>query len=119
MLRRYTVILSLTLLLVPVFVFAAPQNFQDLVYLVVSFINTAVEVVIAFAVLGFMWGVFQYIYTDHASKIEEGRKMMVWGIIALFVMVSLWGILRILTDTFLNSGSSIDSGTINTPSITI
>jgi len=105
MLKHSTILTLLTFLLIPAVAFAAPQNFRDLVILIVSFINTAIGVVIAFAVLGFFWGVFQYIYNEHASKIEEGRKMMVWGIIALFVMVSLWGILEVLTITFLYDGA--------------
>ena len=90
------------LLTAPQITFAAPKNFAELVNLFVSIINTAVPIVIAFAVLGFFWGLAKYISSaGDSSKIEEGRNIMIYGTIGLFVMVSLWGILRILSETFL------------------
>jgi len=86
----------------PIISFAAPRTFGELIYVLVSLINTAVSVVIALAVLGFFWGVTKYMFSaQDSTKLEEGKKIMVWGIIALFVMVSIWGILRILINTFL------------------
>lgn len=75
------------------------QTFGDLVCLFISIINMLIPILISLAVLGFFWGVFQYGFTT--EKIAEGKKIMVFGIIALFVMVSIWGILRILAQTFL------------------
>jgi hypothetical protein len=94
-----------TLFFVPVVVFAAPKDFPELIGLFISLINSAVSVVFALAVLGFFWGVSKFIFSaGDTSKIEEGRKIMMWGIIALFVMVSIWGILAILENTFLDAG---------------
>ncbi len=104
--KKLTIFTLLTVLLTPSTVFAAPQDFGELVYLLISFINTTVSIIIALAVLGFFWGIFKYIFSaGDSSKIEEGRKIMVWGIITIFVMVSIWGILRLLSNTFLSSGS--------------
>lgn len=45
----------------------------------------------------FMWNIFQYIrFADSEQKRTEYRKTMVWGVVALFVMVSIWGIIAIL-----------------------
>ena len=102
MFKLITIPAFLSFLITPLVVFAAPQNFADLVDLFVSLINTAVVVLISLAILGFFWGLAQYVFSaKDSAKIEEGRKIMVWGAIALFVMVSLWGILRILRYTFL------------------
>lgn len=101
---RFTTILALFLVLfsVPVITFAAPSNFVDLVNLFISIINIAVTVLIALAVLGFFWGLTRYILSaNDSTKIEEGRKVMVYGFIGLFVAVSLWGILLALKNTFL------------------
>jgi hypothetical protein len=48
----------------------------------------------ALAVLAFFWGLVKYIASasDEAAK-ESGKNLMIWGMIALFVMVALWGIL--------------------------
>lgn len=88
--------------LIPFVAFAAPRNFVDLVYFFVYLVNIAISVVIALAVLGFLWGITKYMLSaQDSTKIEEGRKVMIYGILGLFVAVSLWGILRILVHTFL------------------
>ena len=33
------------------------------------------------------------------KKIEEGKRMMFWGVIALFIMASITGIITLLQDT--------------------
>ena len=98
--------LLLVLFLIPGAVFAAPDDFPDLVRLLVSLINLVVSVIIVFAVLGFFWGLSKYVLSaQDSTKMEEGRKIMMYGFIGLFVMVSMWGILQILSDTFLNGSS--------------
>jgi len=100
--RFLTIFLSPTLFLTPLVVFAAPRNFVDLVYFFVHLVNITISIVIALAVLGFLWGVTKYMLSARDSaKIEEGRKVMVYGVLGLFVAVSLWGILKILVNTFL------------------
>lgn len=43
------------------------------------------------ALLAFFWGVFKYIRNSGNDK-DEGKKIMFWGVIALFVMSSVWGL---------------------------
>ena len=61
----------------------------------------ATPVVVALALFAFFWGLAMYIFNTGS---EEGRKkgiqIMIWGIIALFVMVSIWGIIEVLNVTF-------------------
>lgn len=95
-------ILFISFIAIPQFVFAAPNNFGELIDLFIHIINITIPILIALAVLGFFWGVFRYGFSrESEDKIKEGRKIMVWGFIALFVMVSIWGILRVLAVTFL------------------
>lgn len=61
--------------------------------------NVAVPVVFALAFIVFIWGVFQVFIlggTNEEAK-EKGRALMLWGLIGFFVMVSVWGLVRILT----------------------
>ena len=37
---------------------------------------------------------------NEEAKKAKGRSFMIWGIIALTVMISIWGLVRILTGTF-------------------
>ena len=49
----------------------------------------------------FIWGVVQTVINPaEEAKKEKGRQFMIWGIIALTVMVSMWGLVRIFGNTF-------------------
>ncbi len=64
--------------------------------------NFLVPLIIALAVLVFLWGVFKAFIlggTDEGKR-AEGRKLMLWGIIAFVVMVALWGVVSLVTDLF-------------------
>lgn len=66
----------------------------------VDFINgTLVPLVFALAFLMFIWGVFKYFILGGGDeeKRAEGKQLMLWGIIAFVVMVSVWGIVNILS----------------------
>lgn len=67
---------------------------------ILGLINFAVPVVIALAVLYFFWGLAQYILEGAGEGKDKGKEMMIWGIIALFVMVSVWGFINLLQTTF-------------------
>ena len=63
--------------------------------------QSIIPLLITLSVAFFIWGVGQYMLNaNDSTKREEGRKFMVWGIIALFVIVSIWGLIKILTGTF-------------------
>ena len=51
--------------------------------------------VLSFAV--FVWGTITFIAksADDTGR-EEGRKRMLWGVIALFLLVTVWGTLQLL-----------------------
>lgn len=76
-------------------------NLGDVLNLIQGFINTLLPLIIALAVLVFVWGVFKYVSAgDDEEARKSGRMMMVNGIIAIFVMVSVWGLVNILVYTF-------------------
>jgi hypothetical protein len=66
----------------------------------VDVINLAVQVLGTVALVLFLWSVVRYITTSTEKDQRESREAMVWGIIALFVLVSIWGILRIMKSVF-------------------
>jgi hypothetical protein len=85
----------------PVLAFAQPRvdSVQDAGTFIVSLINNvAVPVIFALAFIVFIWGVFQYFIAGghNDEKREDGKKLMLWGIIGFFVMVSVWGLVNIL-----------------------
>ncbi len=49
----------------------------------------------------FLWGMVRYIRgSDDVKQREENKKFIYWGIIGLTVMVSVWGIVKIVNSTF-------------------
>ncbi len=57
--------------------------------------------IVAFAVIVFLWGIYKYMSAGESEQIKsEGKETMSWGIIGIFVMISLWGLVRILQSTF-------------------
>lgn len=55
------------------------------------------EVMIALAVVFFLYGVVEFIAgAGSGEKRTTGRKHMIWGIIGLFVMISVFGLMNLL-----------------------
>lgn len=82
---------------------------------IVGFINMVIKVVAVGAVILFFSWLVQFIYNaGDENKIKQGRSFLLWGLLGLFILFSLWGILTLMCETFLGSacgaGSSLPSG---------
>ncbi len=78
------------------------MNFSSLVQIVINSVLTPVTVlIVGLAVFYFLWGVLKYIQSvGDETKRKEGASMMTYGIIGLFVMGALWGLVHVLDTTF-------------------
>lgn len=92
------------------------QGLDNIIDTVGNLIGTITPIIVALALLYFFWGLAKYILSaGDEEKKTEGRNIMIWGIIALFVMVSVWGLVGVIADTFgIETG-----GTIPIPSVNI
>ena len=82
-------------------VFAASRTFKDLANSFYNILGGLVPIIVALAIVAFLYGVQRYILAGASEeKIKEGRNMMIYGIIGIFVMVSVWGLVRIVVQTF-------------------
>ena len=64
-------------------------------------IRSIIPLVFGIAILIFIWGVVQFIGNgDNEEKRKEGKTFMIWGIIAITVMVSIWGFVAMLGKSF-------------------
>lgn len=64
-----------------------------------SIVNPLVTLMIAVAVVFFIYGVVEFISAANNEEARtKGRQHMVWGVIGLFIMVSVWGIMNILNN---------------------
>ena len=49
----------------------------------------------------FFWGVADFIRGSNNEEMRKtGKDHMIWGIIIIFVMISVWGFVAILEDAF-------------------
>lgn len=67
--------------------------------------NIIIPILITLAVLYTIWGVIKYATAKEAEDQAEGRRVIITGIIGLFVIVSIWGLVAVLNSTFeINQG---------------
>jgi len=60
------------------------------------------------AVLMFFWGLAIFILkSGDPEEIKKAKKMMTWSIIALFLMVSVWGVVKIMQETIFTGDGSL------------
>jgi hypothetical protein len=82
------------------------------------FINTLIPILIALAVVYFMWGVIQYAIAKDEEAKTGGRDAMIWGLVALLVLTSMWGLVNILKKTFgVTDSSAIQVPCIESPGV--
>lgn len=75
-----------------------PDDFKDVVCYVTNFIGLLTPLLVAISLLVFFWGIARFILAaGDEKKVEEGKKLLIWGTIGLFVIASLWGIIQILS----------------------
>ena len=60
-------------------------------------LNKSIPLLVLLATVVFLWGVVRYITAGgDETKIEEARKLIVYGIIGLAVIVAVWGFVNVL-----------------------
>ena len=80
----------------------ASPKLADLFNYITCIINGSVlPLIITLALVSFVWGVVQYVInTDEEAKRAKGRQFMIWGIVALTVMISVWGLVSLVGGSF-------------------
>ena len=67
-------------------------GFAELVASTLRIFNQLIPVLVALALVLFMIGIIRYIRSGNEKK---NRTEIMWSLVALFVLFSVWGILRI------------------------
>jgi hypothetical protein len=105
--------------LLPVLAFAQnnPElgNLESLLKAIGRLVNLATPIVIGLALLAFFWGLVKFIFASSDDDKKSGKSFMIGGIIALFVMVAIVGIIKFIASAFdVETG-----GNLPTPGVTI
>ena len=64
--------------------------------------SVAVPVLFAIAFIVFLYGITKSYIFSHGepAEVEKGHKLILWGIIGFVVMISLWGLVNVVANTF-------------------
>lgn len=109
--RSAKVLASLVLYTLPLVVLAQ-SNAQTLIDRIGGLIDALIPIAASLALLFFFWGIVKYIWNSgNESEQEEGRKIIARGIIALFVIAAIFGIIELLS-TIIGVGTG---GTLDPP----
>ncbi len=103
-----TIICSVILL--PISAFAQAGDIFEFQDLIIDLLGRLGYLFWIIALTFFFWGLVKFINNaSDTDEHEQGKQFMIWGLIAFFVLVSLWGIVNfILVDTLGIDAAPID-----------
>jgi hypothetical protein len=73
---------------------------QGVLCKIAEIFGAVIPVLIALGVIYFIWGVISYVIASDEEAKKSGRNRMIYGIIGLAVIIAVWGLVKILTNTF-------------------
>ena len=83
------------------FIAGAQEGITNLITMVQGWVNSLLPLLIGIAVLVLIVGIIRYITAgEDEEKRGKARSLMIYGIIGLFVMVSMWGLVTFLGNAF-------------------
>lgn len=90
------------------FITTAVRNLCELVSLTVYYFNVAIYMIIALATVIFIWNVYRYFFKADVENKKEAGLYVMYSIIGFFVILSFWGLVNIVKNTF-NLDTSVPS----------
>jgi hypothetical protein len=96
--------------------FASANDIFSLINLGVDTLRAVALLAISFAVVFFFFGLVKFItHADDQKAIDEGKSLMVWGIVGMVVLVSFWGIVGYIQESLqLRDGVRGDAPSVQT-----
>ena len=80
------------------------MTFRDFVFSMLDFANfVLVPLVFAIALVCFLWGIVRYFFIGggaDAAKQEAARGFLLWGLLAMALLFSVWGLVNMVLRTF-------------------
>ncbi|MEO5366306.1 MAG: hypothetical protein H7831_08100 [Magnetococcus sp. WYHC-3] len=89
------------------FVFSATKanTVTSLFATAATLIERTFPVIIGIAILYFLYGIIKYVSPGGSEKGKSDAKShMIYGVLSIMVMVSLWGLVSMLINTFWSGG---------------
>jgi hypothetical protein len=84
---------------IPLMAFAQAKTLKTLIDQVTTYFNYFLVLMMGFAIVMFVWYVIKYFIRTTEDHKEAGLYVM-YSVIGFFVILSMWGIVNILQNTF-------------------
>lgn len=95
---------SLSFIFFPALVFAQNlseiRNINNLSTRLIGIGNVVIYLLISLAIVYIIWNIVHYFIRPAGADRKEAGMNILWGIVGLFVIVSIWGLVNILVNTF-------------------
>ena len=77
----------------------SPQTLRDVIELVITYLGYSIPLIMSLSVVTLIWGIYQKFFKVDADKGEAGN-LVLFGVVGLAIMLTFWGMVRILVNTF-------------------
>ncbi|MFA6586161.1 MAG: pilin [Candidatus Paceibacterota bacterium] len=92
---------------------AVPGTIQKVICIAGNILDIIIPILVVLGIVYFVWGVITFVIADDEESKEKGRNKIIFGIIGLVVIVAMWGLVGLVTNTFgLNGGADISVPTV-------
>ncbi len=86
-------LLKLSIFLIPSFTLAfslgGDSTFKNVIFEIVSILELALPLLFGGALIIFFWGLSKFVInSDNETELKKGKNYMLWGILALFILIS-------------------------------
>ena len=105
--------------LAPASVFAqGTGTLQSLIAVIANIVGLLVSIGASLAFVAFFWGLALFVLNvGDEKRAEEGKTWMLWSIIAIFVLVTIWGTIALLQKTIGNTDDGLNGVQVILPQV--
>lgn len=76
------------------------NNLSDLINVISGIINSElVALLVGIALIVFIWGVTKYVISTSEKERKNSVGVIIYGVIAMFAIISVWGLVNVLENT--------------------
>lgn len=80
---------------------AAAQTVFSILTVFQAILNQIIPILMILATIVFLYGVISYVTSgSDEEKRADAKWYIIWGLIGLFAMIAVWGLVRVLVVTF-------------------
>jgi len=98
--NKHLIVPAVSLLIPGVAWATTTSNLHEVISLIASYLNDVLALLMGVAVVMFVFYVIRFFIQPNVVERTEASKYIMWSLIGFFVILSFWGIVNILIQTF-------------------